>query len=138
MNVEIKPLCQYDVLDGFLEKLEKDNEFFHPDLTLDLYYGLWFNKQLVAIGFIRGWEGDWPEKVLGVAVLSEFRRFGFGTLLYYKLEIEANKRAVDKLRVHVHPDNKPSLSLFGRLGFVFTGEKRENNELIGRKNLHPR
>ena len=130
----------------------KNNKWFHPhpftekviwelDNKQDLYYVLAdFSKpvslkdKVLAYGFIRGWDAEWEDKCLGICVHPDHRNKGYGELMVRFLHVAARERGLEKIRLHVHPDNTKALSLYKKMGYEIVGT-RKNGELIGYKKL---
>lgn len=124
----------------------KDCKYFHPhefdrETAIeicnrdgdDLYYAL-INEKVLAYGFIRGWDDNWKSKCLGIIVSPKERNKNYGELLCRFLHVAAARKGIRTVRLHVNEKNKPALKLYEKLGYEFTG-KRKNNELIGFKKL---
>lgn len=112
-------------------------EFFHPTLEWnkeDLWCVAEINCKPVALGFVRGWHDNWPEKVLGLVVHPDYREMGIGKLLVLLLQINTRFRGEKKLRLHVSPDNIPASLLYTNQGFETEG-RRDDGEFIMRKEL---
>lgn len=124
----------------------KTNRFFQPTFklhdifrlltnnTFNEYYCIHKDNKIVGIGFIRGWDENWKEKCLGIAILDSERGKGLGKALLSFLHAVARERKLDKIRLHCHPDNKVALVLYSFMGYVEQG-KREDGELIMVKEL---
>ena len=134
----------YEELDEFFQRI-KDNRFFHPHpFTLeeaytrcfysgkDLYYVL-IDDAVIAYGMVRG-IGEWKTPCLGIYVAGIHRRKGAGETLVRFLHLVGRLQGIERLRLHVHPDNKRAITLYEKLGYEFIGT-RENGELIGFKGL---
>ena len=87
---------------------------------------------VAGICFLRGFEGDWYEKVFGMVVREQYRKLGIGTLLLQTAYVEACYRKLPLIRLHVHPDNKNAVSLYTKFGFI-KHDTRTNGEWIMRK-----
>ena len=113
-------------------------KFFQPDLSFqsskDEYLSVDHNGKEIALGFLRGWDADWDDICLGIIVVPEFRRYGFGEMLCKQLETIAQNRGLKRIRLHVDKNNVPAYSLYKKLGYIKTGI-RENGELIMYKDL---
>jgi ribosomal protein S18 acetylase RimI-like enzyme len=111
----------------FLKNLPEYNSF-----TKDVHYVLvGESDKVLAYGFVRGWDDDWPDKCLGVIVHPAHRNKGYGELLCRFLLLAAKERNILRVRLHAHPDNEPALNLYKKIGFAFSGMKRADGELIG-------
>ena len=121
----------------------KDNKFFRPhpfDLpeahrlcyySGDDIYCLLIADGIIGYGFVRGF-GKWPDVCLGLIVKTSEQGKGYGELLMSFLHAAAKRRGVKRIRLHTHPDNKPALALYEKMGYFFSG-KQHNNEMIGCK-----
>lgn len=101
----------------------------------DFYCGLFINDKIIGYGFLRGWKEEWDDICLGLIIHPDYREMKFGTLLLNFLIQEARIRELHKIRLHVNVDNRAAMQLYQNAGFGFTGERRDNGELIGYKCL---
>jgi len=91
--------------------------------------GIFIKGEPVAVGFIRGWNEDWNDKVIGLIVHTDHRGKGYGRLLLHYLEVMGRGRGLKRLRLHVHPDNHVARRMYERDGWYPYG-RRENREII--------
>jgi len=125
----------------------KDNIFFHPHLFTtkeaekianykgrDIYYVIEDSTTIIAYGFLRGWDDHEVDLCLGVVVKPSEQGKGYGELMCNILSTIARQYKVDRVRLHVNPDNTTALNLYKKLGYTFE-LKRENGDLIGFKDL---
>jgi RimJ/RimL family protein N-acetyltransferase len=142
--VNIEPETYY-ALTSFFESIS-DNEFFQPHSFAseyaiklcnykgeDLYYIL-EKENVIVYGFLRGWDNHWDDICLGIIVEPSEQGKGYGELMMHFLHAAAKQRGLDRIRVHVHPNNHIARALYSKMGYVFNG-KRHNEELVGYKNL---
>lgn len=61
-------------------------------------------------------------KILGLAVLEEFRRKGIGEKLFNKALLECRKRNCGKILLLVSVDNEAARNLYSKLGFRTVGK----------------
>lgn len=126
----------------------KDNKFFHPhpftpeeassiiwNKSEDFYCVLCLDEEVVAYGFLRGWDAGWEDKCVGLIVADEYKDKGFGRLMLEFLHSVAFSKGLERVRLHVDKDNISALALYIKHGYKFT-RKREDGEYIGYKNLH--
>lgn len=137
-------LCKH-IVEFF--RMISSNTFFHPhpfDLKEvhkrcyykgDNIYCALIDKEVLAYGFIRGWDEGWDDKCLGIITNPSEKRQGLGELLVRFLHIAAKRRGLKRLRLHVSPDNIPAINLYKKTGYTFSGEKHDG-ELIGFKDLY--
>ena len=100
--------------------------------TKDIHYVLLgYKHPIIAYGWLRGWDDNWPDKCLGLIVHPQYRRQKYGELLCRMLLLAGKQRNLARVRLHVHPDNEPALGLYRKIGFAFDGTKRADGELVG-------
>ena len=103
LQLNVKELLEFGKaidLDDFFRPMDlTDPEVIKPlvwGTTNDEYWFIEDNGRLCAMGMIRGWDGDWEEKVLGVIVRDKDRGRRYGSLMLeflcclavrYKLDI---------------------------------------------------
>jgi L-phenylalanine/L-methionine N-acetyltransferase len=63
---------------------------------------------------------------LGLMVAASHRRRGIGRALLQRAVDWARDNAVEKLELHVFPDNEPALALYESFGFVREGYRRNH------------
>ena len=63
---------------------------------------------------------------LGLMVAASHRRRGIGRSLLQRAVDWARGNAVEKLELHVFPDNEPALALYESFGFVREGYRRKH------------
>ncbi len=129
---------------AFFEEI-KDNKFFHPHpFTLkeayqrcyydgDDIYCVLIDGDILGYGMIRG-IGQWETPCLGIYLIPKHRGQNYGELLIRFLHAAAKLNGLDKLRLHVSPDNITAILLYGKTGYKFNDE-RHNGELVGYKDL---
>jgi ribosomal protein S18 acetylase RimI-like enzyme len=91
----------------------------------DLYYALLVGGDIVAYGMLRGWDEGFEIPSLGVAVCPDSQGRGYGRLLMEFLHAVARQRGAKRVRLKVHSDNSPAISLYRSLGYVFVSEEAE-------------
>lgn len=141
-NPEIKSMDYYRWRDlaEFFESI-KNNKYFHPHpftkkkaLELGQYRGhdsyyILIKDKIIGYGFLRGWDRDWEDKCLGIVIGPDEQGHGYGRLMMNHLHSVARKRGLQKIRLHVSPENKGAISLYKSMGYKEEG-KRENGEFI--------
>ena len=123
-------------LDKFFAQVK--NEPFLKNLphyrygTRDIHYVLTgYKHPIIAYGWLRGWDDNWPDKCLGLLVHPECRGRGYGELLCRFLLQAGKERNIARVRLHVDPKNEAALALYKKVGFAFDGTKRADGELVG-------
>ena len=100
-----------------------------PESSGNIYSLISLNGVPIGFGMIRGWDEKWDDKCLGVFISKEMRGLGFGEALCKELIRAGKNRGLDKLRIHVSPENTRALNLYNKLGFVVEGTSA-NDERI--------
>jgi len=134
-----------DIQNFFIENSE-DQKFFHPhgftveefyeeikDKEKDMYFFLSDDGKFVGYGILRGWDEGYKIPSLGIIIDKDGRGKGYALSLMRWLHGKAAKEGADKVRLTVYKENKAAISLYNKLGYVFS-DKNEK-ELIGIKNL---
>lgn len=88
------------------------SEFGNP------YSHIWvLEEQALAIGYICAWFIHDEGQIVNVAVLPEYRRSGFGSMLIQHVLREAKKQGIRSLSLEVRSSNQAALELYGKFGF---------------------
>jgi ribosomal-protein-alanine N-acetyltransferase len=118
----------HDVVRLRLQQLEAK-----PDVGAWLLRALVLRDQRIAIGFI-GFHAEPDERgmvEIGYEVLPQFRRCGLASEAVAALIDWAAREGVSTVRASVGPENRASLALIARQGFVQVGEQID--EVDGRE-----
>jgi RimJ/RimL family protein N-acetyltransferase len=109
-----------DVVQLRLQQLEAN-----PDIAAWLLRALVLRDERIAVGFI-GFHAEPDERgivEIGYEVLPQFRARGYASEAVAGLIDWAARQGVRTVRASVGPDNRASLALIARLGFVQVGEQ---------------
>ena len=80
------------------------------------------DKILGTISFSHIFTGPTSSCILGYKIDKDYRRLGLATSMINKgLEIIRKDKSVHRIEAYIHPDNKPSLALINKLGFIYEG-----------------
>jgi [ribosomal protein S18]-alanine N-acetyltransferase len=150
--LEFVPVTPYIIgnyissINHFFERNQESYSFFHPHEFS--YIGLWneiINKKkdyyvflidadtIAGYGMLRGWDEGFEIPSLGILTDINYRGQGISSKIMDHLHEIAKKEGSDKIRLTVYKENKIAISLYNKLGYVFS-DKNEN-ELIGIKKL---
>lgn len=110
----------------------EDDFFCQVNNVYNIWWFLVINDRIAGMSMIRGWVENWGEKILGVCVVPEYRGKGLATLLILAAIEEAREQGVKGIRLHVHPNNGPGITLYIKLGFLRSNEMH-NGEYVMRK-----
>lgn len=128
----------------FLKDLKNNQEdhIFHPhsfDIntikqiitsnSLDEYWILCHDNQMVAYGILRGWDEGFTIPSIGIAVSPIYRRFGFGKKMMLFLHSRAKERGASKIRLTVYKDNIKAIRLYNQLGYIL--ESQSESTFVG-------
>lgn len=110
-----------------------DDEYFHPhpfDLETakrfcrykgkDLYFIQKFDGEISGYGMLRGWEEGYKIPSLGILIHPGLRGKGLGEKFMGFLHEQARKKGADRVMLKVYPDNKKAVSLYEKMGYVFS------------------
>jgi [ribosomal protein S18]-alanine N-acetyltransferase len=132
-------------LGRFFENLEARGigKVFHPHpLTADaareratyrgqdIYCVLAEGDDVIGYGMLRGWDEGYDIPSLGIAIDPAAQGRGLGRLMMSFLHMAALRRGAQKLRLRVHPENKPAVDLYRSLGYQF-GPQNDGQYLVG-------
>ena len=125
-------------------------EWFHPHpLTADaararatyvggdLYAVLVEGDEVLGYGMLRGWDEGYQVPSLGIAIRPEVQGQGLGRLMMEFLRAAALRRGAGSIRLRVHPDNVPAVTLYRALGYRLAKEDR-GPDLLGYLDLRRR
>ncbi|MGI6420635.1 MAG: ribosomal protein S18-alanine N-acetyltransferase [Syntrophomonadaceae bacterium] len=80
-------------------------------------------------GEIAGFGGIWvvfeEAHITNVAIASQYRQRGLGTLLMEKLEAVAREKRAQRILLEVRTSNFPAQRMYKNLGFIPTGLRKE-------------
>jgi ribosomal protein S18 acetylase RimI-like enzyme len=135
-----------NLIEDFFERNNKDEIFFHPHrLSYDgiltelqnnpkNYYVFFINlNSILGYGLLRGWQEGYDIPSLGIIIDINERGKGLSMKVMHHLENIAKSKNAKKIRLSVFKENKKAVSLYNKLGYIFS-DKNEK-ELIGIKNL---
>ena len=140
-----------DALARFFEVLKADgaNKFFLPHpLTAeaarekanydgkDLFVLLFKKNDVLGYGMLRGWDEGYDIPSLGIAIHPEEQSRGLGRLMMKFLATAASERGAKKIRLRVHRENKPAISLYRALGYHLVSDD-DGQYLVGYLKLAP-
>jgi len=122
-------------LGRFFETLEAHGigKVFHPHpltaeaarvragyMGKDIYCVLAEGDAVIGYGMLRGWDEGYEIPSLGIAIDPAAHGQGLGRLMMNFLHMAASRRGAQKLRLRVHPENKPAVDLYRSLGYQFS------------------
>jgi len=129
----------------FFEKNKEDYNFFHPHplnweslksiinkKNKDVYV-IVFDERLIGYGILRGWDDGYEIPSLGILISKHFRGKGYSIPFMNYLHKISKERESNQIRLTVYKENKTAVSLYNKLGYVFSN--KNENELIGIKDL---
>jgi ribosomal protein S18 acetylase RimI-like enzyme len=140
--LQLGPAHQQGLAEFFAALIEAgDDRHFHPHpfdgktaarlcryAGRDLYYVATAGPVL-AYGMLRGWDEGYEVPSLGIAVHPAARRTGLGRAFMAFLHAAAAARGAPRVRLKVYRDNTAALTLYERIGYVFTGESE--GQMVG-------
>lgn len=134
-------------IEYFFEKNIQDENFFHPhelsyqgileEVTINYknYYVFFMDEDnILGYGMLRGWQEGYEIPSLGIIIDIDHRGMGISKVLMDHLESMAQINGAKKIRLTVYKENQKAISLYNKLGYIFS-EKNEE-ELIGIKNFY--
>lgn len=139
-----------NALKQFLLALESngDSAYFAPhgydDTTLDqitadanqdLHYVLAEGHAILGYGLLRGWNEGFAIPSLGIAISPHARGQGLATMLMQFLHAAAHRNGATKVRLRVLKQNEKARSLYSTLGYQFEGDDRNEQFLVGFKQI---
>lgn len=140
--LSVRELVFSDALDVlYLLKAQSETyaQYFHPfpadnryvwNLLMgakdDVYAGLWYDRALVGIIMLRGWDEGYTVPSFGVLISEPYARLGLGRFALDWAIATAKLRGATTLRLKVHPENSAAYHLYASTGFVQTGEEPPN------------
>lgn len=145
-NIEIRRIDEgfEKALRSFFQNIVQsgDDRFFHPHpfnkdeasriahyKGKDLYYIMVNGDDIIAYGYLRGWDEGYRIPSLGIIILELYRHQRVGKFFMKFLHFAAKMRGAEKIMLKVYINNKEAYRLYRSLGYVF--EKEENDQLIG-------
>lgn len=145
-NIEIRRIDEgfEKALSSFFQNIVQsgDDRFFHPHpfsedeasriahyRGKDLYYIMVNGVDIIAYGYLRGWDEGHEIPSLGIIVLQPHRQHGVGEFFMKFLHFAAKMRSAGKIMLKVYKNNKEAYCLYRRLGYVF--ENEEKDQLTG-------
>lgn len=141
--IKLNPTMSQALVSFFVD-ISKNNytRYYYPyDLTLktaeklcnlsgkDLHYVLVDSKTILGHGMLRGWDEGYDIPSLGIVIHPDASNKGLGSMFVSFLHSAAWARGCFKIRLSVHKDNTPALTIYKRLGYLFTLKNTE--EFIG-------
>jgi ribosomal protein S18 acetylase RimI-like enzyme len=101
----------------------------HP---LDVYIFL-IDTKIYSYGILRGWQEGYDIPSLGIMTDINERGKGYSNLMMKYLHEIAKIKGSQKVRLTVLKENTKAISLYNKLGYVFT--EKDDKNLLGIKNL---
>jgi ribosomal protein S18 acetylase RimI-like enzyme len=92
----------------------------------DLYYLLVEGEDVLGYGLLRGWDEGYDIPSLGIAIHPSARGSGLGKALICFLHALALRRGATQVRLRVQRSNEKAIELYKSLGYIFEGERRQN------------
>lgn len=132
--IEIEKVYIVEDVDWIIGQI--NSSFFKPYIETvgaDEYYYIVDDDIPVGLGFIRGWESKWDEKILGIGITEWHRGKGYALHLLNHLELVAKKRGLTSLRLHVHPGNYRAKRLYHKHGWKHEAERSDGEEIWRKK-----
>lgn len=143
-SIKIVPADEVDVdlLAEFFDGIKGNKSFQPHSFELDdviglynrtkdnLFYCLTDSDEVIAYGFLRGWDEKWDDICLGIVVRESYWGNGYGEMFMMFLHSAARYRKTQRLRLHVNPNNTVAFNLYNKLGYRFNGQMH-NNERVG-------
>ena len=128
----------------FSSVAQDGESFFHPHPMTDewagkicnyrgkdLYYAVFDGEQALAYGMLRGWDEGYEIPSLGIAVSSEMRGAKLGEMFMHFLHSAARRNGSHTVRLKVYAENAAAMSLYRKLGYVFS-EESESGQFVGK------
>ncbi len=97
--------------------------------TRDVYSGIFWCGELVAIFMLRGWDAGFDVPSFGVFVADKHRGGAFMKIALDVAKTICRLSGARQLRATIHPDNVSPRGA-ARLGFVQTGELTETGNIV--------
>ena len=97
--------------------------------SLDEYWIMCDNEQIVSYGILRGWDEGFTIPSIGIAVSPNYRKFGFGKKMMLFLHSRAKERGASKIRLTVYKDNIKAIRLYNQLGYML--ESQSDSTFVG-------
>jgi len=133
-------------IEEFFFKNKDSYNFFHPHgfslndfkreingKARDMYIFMEEDSEFCGYGILRGWDEGYDMPSLGILISSDKRGKGYASLMMKYLHNVSKDRGAEKIRLTVYKENKRAISLYNKLGYVFS--EKNDDELIGIKEL---
>jgi RimJ/RimL family protein N-acetyltransferase len=95
----------------------------------DVYSGIFWRDELVAIFMLRGWDAGYDVPSFGVFVVEKYRGGTFMRIALDVAKLTCRLSGARRLMATIHPDNVSPRGA-SRLGFVQTGMNNETGNIV--------
>ena len=91
----------------------------------DFYAAGLHRGEILAYGFLRGWDEGYETPSLGISIHPDYRGCGLGLAVMHYLQSVAVLRGCQTVRLRVNRDNVRAKRMYEKLGYVFGPDDEE-------------
>lgn len=104
----------------------------------DLYMGLFWDRKLVGLFMLRGWDEGYSSPAFGILIDEPFRGLDLEMISLEAARTICRLRGAPGMMTKVHPDNMSAKGVLRKIGFTLSGSEPQTGRLIYRSELTPR